>query len=739
MPSVSLIPSKNDDGGQRPPSPPSCAMLVLHQKDSSESLERLPPHKLSQPHEVPTIPAATTMTASSSPVSEEPLPRHTSTPEPSEGEISDSEHPHKDDAVEPLLAQSQSQDVAASSSLVPKGNKRKFSEWNVGHPHGEEEREYKRGREEVEKQEAPKELANSISSISRSTSSTTSDSSTHVDTLSSAPTTPIGAMDVVGVAGVDRDILLPSRPSGSPASKHFSFPLPWTSSAATRTPDYCLEAEAPWPILPYRNPLDPRRWHEAYPVFFPSPPHDPSTPGTYSPAPPFPEPEIYTSSPQQGSQVPAGDNGGPSPSAHSPMPLLLDMISKIQDDERKTKAIKNLKGDDAQSVIDFLYSVLSRSQLSEKVEKYTWIMLYKLSRASELYPRCYTLKDIKPGRVEDGGGICDIYKGHHSGQELCLKVVRLFSAETREAALKSLGKEAILWSGFRHPNITPFYGVYYFESRERICLVSPWMDNGNLNTYLMRNPAVPRIPLIHDIISGLEYLHSKHVVHGDLKGANVLVNASQRACLADFGLSTICTNNTLPFVQTTNNNPGYTLRWAAPEILASSKQSKESDIWAFGSVCYEVLTRKMPYHECPVDTAVMFRILAEQPEQPEQHLPTRPKANATPGIDQISEEMWTLMKQCWNKKAGDRPKCSDIKRSLESDGLVERWDAAAHMERATKQRQQFENVMVERKDVPINLDEVERIFNAGLRKYGAARASIRVECISSIQASTDCC
>lgn len=58
-------------------------------------------------------------------------------------------------------------------------------------------------------------------------------------------------------------------------------------------------------------------------------------------------------------------------------------------------------------------------------------------------------------------------------------------------------KEAILWGQLDHPNIAPFYGVYYLDgARERVCLVSLWMNNGNIVKYLKNNRDVPREPLV---------------------------------------------------------------------------------------------------------------------------------------------------------------------------------------------------------------------------------------------------
>ena len=54
-----------------------------------------------------------------------------------------------------------------------------------------------------------------------------------------------------------------------------------------------------------------------------------------------------------------------------------------------------------------------------------------------------------------------------------------------------------MWSQLSHPNLLPFYGIYYLEDRHgRVCLVSPWMNNGNIKDYLPENPRVNRVLLV---------------------------------------------------------------------------------------------------------------------------------------------------------------------------------------------------------------------------------------------------
>lgn len=67
------------------------------------------------------------------------------------------------------------------------------------------------------------------------------------------------------------------------------------------------------------------------------------------------------------------------------------------------------------------------------------------------------------------------------------------------------------------------------------------------------------------------------------------MNDPCRACIADFGLASVLTDKTLAYTNATSAVPGCTYRWFAPELLdTNTRRSQASDVWAFGSVCYEV-------------------------------------------------------------------------------------------------------------------------------------------------------
>ncbi|KAF9452111.1 kinase-like protein [Macrolepiota fuliginosa MF-IS2] len=345
--------------------------------------------------------------------------------------------------------------------------------------------------------------------------------------------------------------------------------------------------------------------------------------------------------------------------------------------------------------------VLLRPDLPTWLRKHGRIALYKLCSASMLYPRCYVLKGItRDDSPKASGGFGDVYKGRHGSKTLCLKVVRLSKITDVKPALQGLAKEGLVWGQLIHPNILPFYGIYYVDERhEQICLVSPWMDNGDLDTYLKQNPCVARTPLIHDIASGLEYLHSESVIHGDIKPANILVNDAGKACIADFGVSSIPVDQTLVYSQTVTTITACSYRWAAPELLeAGCRATLASDVWAFGCICYEILVGKVPFDDCIIDSQIICQLL--RGTSPIKPVPITHQ-------DQIDADMWKLVERCCVCVPQDRPSCKAILEELRGTSLT---DVNGMNHQAASDQLQFQNEM-RKEDASIDLGRVEQILS----------------------------
>jgi len=164
-------------------------------------------------------------------------------------------------------------------------------------------------------------------------------------------------------------------------------------------------------------------------------------------------------------------------------------------------------------------------------------------------------------------------------------------------------------------------------------------------------------------------MHDLHIVHGDLKGANILINEDERACLADFGLTTITGVATRASARASRASlisndtlmsftAGGTYRWMSPELLdperfgvsesEGDRPTRQSDCYALGMVIYEVLCGHHPHVEIESDIMVMNAIIeGDRPKYPGSHLG-------------FSPELWEVTERCWLEDRNRRPSIEDI-------------------------------------------------------------------------------
>ncbi|KAG8725324.1 hypothetical protein FRC09_002206 [Ceratobasidium sp. 395] len=217
-------------------------------------------------------------------------------------------------------------------------------------------------------------------------------------------------------------------------------------------------------------------------------------------------------------------------------------------------------------------------------------------------------------------------------------------------------REIYTWSKLKHPNVLELSGLAIF--RDQISIVSPWMENGTLPEYITKNPTIDRPKLCAQISTGLAYLHTSGVVHGDIKGANILISACGVPKLSDSG-NAVLKKYTLQFTGGTSSL-NVSMRWTAPELLTGGDCfTKEADVFGLGMVFFEVITGKLPFHDKPEHVACALIIGGKTPGIP----------NDTKNVQESVDMLGHVMHQCWSFDAADRPSASQVEQQLrEVDG-----------------------------------------------------------------------
>ncbi|RDB23589.1 Serine/threonine-protein kinase STY46 [Hypsizygus marmoreus] len=339
-------------------------------------------------------------------------------------------------------------------------------------------------------------------------------------------------------------------------------------------------------------------------------------------------------------------------------------LSIVLNNVSQYRRLINLQGDNAQSMLDLLQTILDSDSFDPSFRSPFMNALLRLSRKSGLFPTILRQQEVTLEGDDPlaNGQFGDVWKGRYRSQQVAVKVLKVYLQSDMSAHLRNVLHETLIWRQLRHENVLPFLCLHYVNNNpKRIALVSPWMENGNIRDFLIHYPEMPRIPFVFDIAEGLFYLHTMQpsIVHGDLKAVNILISDTHRACLADFGLSTASESQVLHLSSFSDARVGGTSRWTAPELLNGTQETNttKSDIYAFACVCYEIFSGSIPFHDISNDYAVILKVTAgHRPDRPSYCEPMNIPCE-TLGLEDV---MWDIIEQCWNADVQGRPTASEI-------------------------------------------------------------------------------
>jgi len=195
--------------------------------------------------------------------------------------------------------------------------------------------------------------------------------------------------------------------------------------------------------------------------------------------------------------------------------------------------------------------------------------------------------------VGEGGSGC-VFKGVHKDTSQIVAIKRLnISFEN----LITLAAEVYLMKSNKNQNIVGYHCSHWFD--KRLWIVMEYMDGGSLASILEYHKDYPLHELqirwvAWNVMNGLSYLHSNHVIHRDIKSDNILVNKLGEVKIGDFGFSAQLTKEQPK--RTTKNGTTY---WMAPEAISGLDYDTQVDIWSLGILVMEMAEGDPPYYELP--------------------------------------------------------------------------------------------------------------------------------------------
>ncbi|KAK3602018.1 hypothetical protein CHS0354_038890 [Potamilus streckersoni] len=261
---------------------------------------------------------------------------------------------------------------------------------------------------------------------------------------------------------------------------------------------------------------------------------------------------------------------------------------------------------------------------------------------------------LRVGDVIGQGHFGSVYKGYLSSPEdnadKVVAVKTLHQNHPRDIDVEAFMSEAMIMMDFNHPNVLQLVGIC-LGMDDMPLVVFPYMKHGDVLSHIKNknnNFTIKDLILIGiDITEGMTYLSSRRCVHRDLAARNCMLDEEFHAKVADFGLSRDIYEK--DYYSSDNKKSKLPVKWMALESLERGVYNSKSDVWSFGVVLWELMTRGVtPYPG--VDNWDMVRYLKKGRRL------TQPKF--------CPEQLYNIMQTCWITDADDRPEFIELTKGL---------------------------------------------------------------------------
>src|ERR1043165_7541005 len=185
--------------------------------------------------------------------------------------------------------------------------------------------------------------------------------------------------------------------------------------------------------------------------------------------------------------------------------------------------------------------------------------------------------------------------------------------------------------------LNKYYGITQDPVTKNFIIIMKYYKSGSLKDYITKNfyeiTWYEKLRILDNIIEGLKHLHNQKIIHRDFHSGNILYENEFDIVISDLGISKSSIDN--------DDGEIYgIISYMAPEILDGKEYTKESDIYSFGMIMWELTTGRMPFWDQNNDLELIIKICKD----------FRP-----PIIENTPKGYVELMQECWDSDQHKRP------------------------------------------------------------------------------------
>lgn len=259
------------------------------------------------------------------------------------------------------------------------------------------------------------------------------------------------------------------------------------------------------------------------------------------------------------------------------------------------------------------------------------------------------LSKIQIQKSIGSGGFAEVFLGYNQENGMAVAVKMLRKQESDD--LRMFEREVELLVRMKHFAVLPFVGA----CRDPMCIITQFMSGGSLYSKLHNRDTDASLlsPTQMSIIAlgiayGMSYIHSRHVIHRDLKSLNIMLDENDMPKICDFGMARMKTGDLMTM--------GIgTAQWMAPEVISGQEYNEKADVYSYGIILWEMLTGDIPFNGMnPVQVGLAVVRNKARPKIPKMY----------PG------NLRNFIELCWDTDPSVRPDFPRIVGALETGAIT---------------------------------------------------------------------